>query len=141
MTLASLKIYHSYLRSTAMSNTCSFIVNNIYRFRKVHDGINSVIGTVKYLTASNQQKRYINNCIGIYFYLLASWKKYFVCSIAALAANICWEKCGELVGLLESLLIPPVAADFNVSGSVGPPWLHLPFVIDVGSSVHEKKLF
>jgi hypothetical protein len=46
-----------------------------------------------------------------------------------------------LAGLLESLLIPPVAADFNVSGSVGPPWLHLPFGIDVGSSVHEKKLF
>lgn len=56
LTPESFKIYHSYLRSTAMSNTCSFIINNIYRFRKVHDGINSVIGTVKYLIASNQKK-------------------------------------------------------------------------------------
>jgi hypothetical protein len=39
------------------------------------------------------------------------------------------------------LFIPPVAADLDLSGSVGPPWLHLPSLIDVGSSVHEKNIF
>jgi hypothetical protein len=40
---------------------------------------------------------------------------------------------------VESLFIPPVAADLNLSGSVGPPWLHLPSFVVLGSSVHEKR--